>query len=226
MEAYMLIADKFNEIAKEYDEKRKLFIPCYDDFYGITTSFIAQNITSPKNILDIGSGTGLLASFWIRHFPKSNYILLDAAGNMLDVARKRFSNMPNITYCVADYTKELPSKKFDAVISALSIHHLSDDKKKQLFDSIYKVLTPGGVFVNYDQFCGQSEFINGCYTKTWESSIINSTLSKDDIKKWRERQTLDKECCVESELRFLRDANFTAECVYSFQKFSVIFSKK
>ena len=64
----MNMEQQFNQIAKEYDANRKKFIPCFDDFYGRTTEFIAANICTPKRILDLGAGTGLLSAFWVQHF--------------------------------------------------------------------------------------------------------------------------------------------------------------
>lgn len=51
----MNIEEQFNLIAKEYDANRKKFIPCFDEFYEYTTKFIASNIETPKQILDLGA---------------------------------------------------------------------------------------------------------------------------------------------------------------------------
>lgn len=87
----MSIEEQFNLIAKEYDSGRRKFIPCFDDYYGNTTKFIAANIKAPDRILDLGTGTGLLSYFWYRHFPKAEYVLVDIADEMLNIAKKRFS---------------------------------------------------------------------------------------------------------------------------------------
>ncbi|MCU6720364.1 methyltransferase domain-containing protein [Porcipelethomonas ammoniilytica] len=80
----MNIEEQFNLIAKEYDANRKKFIPCFDEFYEYTTKFIASNIETPKQILDLGAGTGILSYFWFQHFPKSEYVLVDIADDMLN----------------------------------------------------------------------------------------------------------------------------------------------
>lgn len=35
----MNIQEQFNAVAKEYDENRRKFIPCFDDFYITSTDF-------------------------------------------------------------------------------------------------------------------------------------------------------------------------------------------
>ena len=223
----MDIEKQFNLIAEEYDKNRKLFIPCFDDFYGATTKFIASNITEPKRILDLGAGTGLLSYFWFKHFPKSEYVLVDIADEMLDVARKRFSGIDNISYQIADYSKELPVGDFDVIASALSIHHLEHTDKQSLFESIYDVLPEGGLFVNYDQFCARQSEMNDWFDSYWINQLENSGLTDHDIELWQERKKLDRECSVEQEMDMLTKCKFKAvKCVYSYQKFSVIVAIK
>lgn len=221
------IEEQFNRIAKEYDKNRRLFIPCFDGFYEETTRFIAANMTSPKRILDLGAGTGLLSQFWFQHFPSAEYVLVDVADEMLNVAKRRFEGVKNVEYCVIDYSKCFPQGSFDVIMSALSIHHLEDEEKRQLFARIYEALPAGGVFVNYDQFCADSEEINRWYNTYWEGQLATSGLTDDDLALWRERKNLDRECSVEKELAMLSTCPFReVKCVYSNQKFAVLVAIK
>lgn len=221
------IEDQFNRIAKEYDKNRRLFIPCFDGFYEETTRFIAANMTFPKRILDLGAGTGLLSQFWFQHFPSAEYVLVDVADEMLNVAKRRFEGVNNVEYCVMDYSKCFPQGSFDVIMSALSIHHLEDEEKRQLFVRIYEALSVGGVFVNYDQFCADSEEINRWYNTYWEGQLSTSGLTDDDLALWRERKNLDRECSVEKELAMLSTCPFREiKCVYSNQKFAVLVAIK
>ncbi len=120
----MNIESQFNMIAEEYDMNRRKFIPCFDDYYINTTAFIASNMKAPESIIDLGAGTGLLSYYWYKHYPDSNYLLVDIADDMLNVARLRFQGINSVSYQVSDYKKNLPAISFDTVISALSIHHL------------------------------------------------------------------------------------------------------
>ena len=182
------VEEQFNIIAKEYDANRKKFIPCFEDFYEGTTKFIASNINAPKTIVDLGAGTGLLSYYWYRHFPESNYILVDVAEDMLKVAKERFSQLSNVSYQVSDYSQSLPKEECDVIISALSIHHLEDLDKDELFKSIYNKLPDVGIFVNYDQFCTDSDMLDDWYDSYWENGLQNSGLSSKDIELWRERR--------------------------------------
>ena len=219
----MDIKTQFNLIAEEYDKNRKKFIPCFDDYYKNTTKFVAANIGKPKRILDLGAGTGLLSYFWYLNYPESEYVLVDIADDMLNIARKRFEGIDNVSYQILDYSNGLPDGDFDIIASALSIHHLEDEEKEKLFACIYDKLPSGGLFINYDQFCAEQAEMNDWFNSYWENHIENSGLTDNDINLWKERRKLDRECSVEKEVEMIRKCNFkTVKCVYSYQKFSVI----
>ncbi|WP_090821228.1 class I SAM-dependent methyltransferase [Paenibacillus sp. yr247] len=50
------------------------------------------------------------------------------------------------------------SEPFDCVISAFSIHHLEDQAKQNLYERIFKLLKPGGVFVCQKTITTSSKF--------------------------------------------------------------------
>lgn len=223
----MGIRERFNDVATDYDKNRKRFIPCFDDFYGTATDFIAANITAPAKVLDLGAGTGLLTAFWREHFPDAAYELVDIAEAMLTVARTRFSDAQGVSFRTMNYADNFPDGRFDAVISALSIHHLEDDDKRLLFSRIHERLSEGGIFANYDQFCADGARMDAWYTAYWEKQLYASGLTEADIAAWKERKIFDRECSVEKELAMLRGGGFSAaQCVYTCQKFSVIMAMK
>lgn len=223
----MGIEKQFNLIAEEYDRNRRKFIPCFDDFYKNATEFIASNIEEPKQIIDLGAGTGLLTYCWYQQCPNSEYVLVDIADEMLNIARKRFAGIGSISYQVENYIHKLPDTMFDAVISALSIHHLEDRDKITLFSKIYDSLPSGGLFINYDQFCAEQPEMNDWFDTYWESHLAKSELTDKDIALWKERRKLDRECSVEQEVDMLKNCKFkVVKCVYSYQKFSVIVAIK
>lgn len=223
----MGIEEQFNRVAREYDRKRRCFIPCFDDFYENTTRFIAFNIPAPGRVADLGAGTGLLSRYWFRCFPDAEYVLTDVAEEMLEVARRRFEGMERVKFIVQDYSKTLPEGPFDVIMSALSVHHLEDEEKALLFRRVYDALPEGGLFVNYDQFCGGQPDADRWYDGYWRSQLATSGLTEHDMLLWRERSRLDRECSVEQEVEMLEGCGFRmVKCVYTYQKFSVVVARK
>ncbi len=221
------IQTRFDAIAKVYDENRKRFIPCFDDYYLTTSRFLSSSIHPPKTILDLGAGTGLLSKFLYDEFPGAKFSLVDVSEKMLEVAKERFDGLSNFEFSVLDYTRNLPDRKFDLIASALSIHHLEECAKKTLYRNIFERLEPGGTLVNLDQFKAESSEMETLYESYWVKSIWESGLSELEFERWQVRKALDRENTVDETKALLSDAGFrVVECTYKFMKFAVVIARK
>jgi tRNA (cmo5U34)-methyltransferase len=217
---------KFDEVSKKYNEQRKKFIPCFDDFYGVSVSVASVDMENP-NILDIGAGTGLLSSFLMERYPKASFTLIDFSEKMLDVAKDRFRNSSNVKYIIGDYSKYDFTEKYDMVVSALSIHHLEDEEKKDLYKKSYSALKKNGVFINADIVYGETPFIENLNKTIWKRYIENSGLSQEEILAGYERSKLDKESRLDQQIDWLKEIGFCdVSCMYKFYHFAIIFGRK
>lgn len=221
-----LIQEMFNEVSEEYDSQRRNIIPCFEDFYRTLVAIANVDNNIPK-ILDIGAGTGLCSYFLLKKYPDAKLTLIDLSDKMLDIAKKRFANNPSVQYIAQDYTQYEYSDQYDIIISALSIHHLAGDQKKQLYEIFFQQLKPGGVFVNADQVLGQTEFLDNLYKTDWQVKIETSGLSRAEIEAAYERIKLDKMSTLADQLDWLRQAGFSnVDCVYKSFNFVVLFGQK
>lgn len=220
------IQRKFDAISKKYDEQRKKFIPCFDDFYGIAVSVASVDSENP-GILDIGAGTGLLSAFLMERYPEASFTLIDISEKMLDMAKDRFGNNSNVKYIVADYSKYDFTEKYDLVVSAVSIHHLEDEEKKELYKKSYSMLKENGVFINADQVRGETPFIDNLNKTTWRQCIESSGLPEEEILAGYERTKLDKDTKLDQQLDWLVEAGFCdVSCIYKYYQFAVMFGRK
>ncbi|REE56265.1 tRNA (cmo5U34)-methyltransferase [Paenibacillus taihuensis] len=220
------VRSTFNETAAVYDQQRRKLIPCFDDFYGVAASLADSKQEAPK-ILDLGAGTGLFASLLVQRYPDAKLTLIDLADHMLDVARTRFGGNPNVEYVCADYTNYVAPDTYDIVISGLSIHHLPDADKAQLYKNSYVNLREGGVFINADQVLGHTPFIDERYKSDWRGKVEASGLSEAEIAAAYERTKLDRMADLASQLIWLAEAGFRdVDCVYKYFNFVVMFGRK
>ena len=101
---------------------------------------------NPKNILDIGFGTGILAKKL--YDDGYNIYGIDFSNEMLKKAKQK---MPNAELLQFDFTdglpKEFEQKHFDVILSTYVIHHIDDEAKKLYILKLLKSLNPKGILI-------------------------------------------------------------------------------
>jgi tRNA (cmo5U34)-methyltransferase len=212
----------FDKWAGEYDRTRRQLIPCFDAFYQSAVEQLSFPSKAPIEILDIGAGTGLLSSMVRARFPNARLTLQDSSGEMLAVARSRFEELGNqVTYIHKDYRCNLPPGPFNAVVSALSIHHLTEPEKLDLFVDIAKVLDVNGIFVNADQVLGETPEQESDFRASWLQEVRTAGISQGDLAAAQERMKADKMSKLSWQLDCLRQLGYK-QVVTAFQADSFV----
>lgn len=104
-----------------------------------------------ERFLDLGTGDGRLLALVRSHHPHAHGIGLDSSEPMLARAADRFAANAAIELRRHDLSESLTEQgPFDAIVSALAIHHLEDARKRELFAEVHRLLAPGGIFANLD----------------------------------------------------------------------------
>jgi tRNA (cmo5U34)-methyltransferase len=220
------IKTEFDNVAIRYDEQRRKLIPCFDDFYNCAVDNLEMENQNPY-ILDLGAGTGLLTQKVMEKHPSARVDLVDFSENMLAVARERFLGNENVSFHVGDYSAEPFLRKYDAIMSSLSIHHLPDEDKVKLYEKIFNHLHPKGIFVNAEQVLGEDAFIEERYRKVWKEQVLQSGLEKEEILSAYERVKLDKRTPLSIQLNWLTNIGFeSVSCLNKNYSFAVIYARK
>ncbi|MFS0868535.1 class I SAM-dependent methyltransferase [Paenibacillus xylanilyticus] len=216
----------FDKVAQDYDMQRKQLIPCFNDFYGMALDLMECSKDNPR-ILDLGAGTGLLSGMVLQKYPNARITLMDISEKMLEMARRRFADTDQVQYVVGDYTKHAFTSSYDMIISSLSIHHLTHADKKNVFGTVYKMLKPGGLFINADQVQGRTPMTDAYYRDRWLDAIHKSGLSDEAISASIERRKVDINAKLEDQLLWLEEAGFSvADCMYKYLDFVVFYAQK
>jgi tRNA (cmo5U34)-methyltransferase len=159
-------------------------------------------------------------------FPEARLELLDGSPEMLAEARQRLGKRVGAVH-LQNMAAELPRGPYDAVVSALAIHHLEDADKKVLFGRVHDVLRPGGVFVNAEQVLGPTPELAELYVETWQRLCRELGAGDAELTAAIERRRHDRCADVESQLRWLREAGFpTADCLYKYWEQAVLVAVK
>ncbi|MBI5164683.1 MAG: methyltransferase domain-containing protein [Magnetospirillum sp.] len=200
----------FDRGASAYDEARRRLIPTFDAFYGAGVGQLGFAAGDAPHILDLGAGTGLLSAAIRRALPKAHLTLVDAAPAMIELARQRFAGAERISFLASDYSLGLPTGPFDAVVSALSIHHLDHSAKHRLFGAAFDALVPGGIFVNLDQVLAPTPEQADRNRQKWRLDCTRAGATAQELADAEERMRHDILAPLIDQLNWLNEVGFVA----------------
>ena len=140
---YSKIKTAFNKAAVTYDRNAVLQQEVGRRLFDRLSYFSI----APKNILDLGMGTGFVTKLLAEHYTKAKLFGLDFAYNMLKTAEnKNLSSAKNINFICGDINR-LPfaDKSIDLIFSNFSMHWGENIRK--IFQECYRVLKNDGLLM-------------------------------------------------------------------------------
>jgi tRNA (cmo5U34)-methyltransferase len=222
------IAASFDASAAVYDASRARLVPCFERLYGAAVALLPFAEDAPVRVLDLGAGTGLLAARVLARYPNARLRLVDVAASMLALARVRLAvaaQAPEIA--VADYAVAPLGGPYDAVVSALSIHHCDDAAKRDLFRRCHAALAPDGVFVNAEQVAGPTTALEAAYDRAWLAAARRAGATDAELAGARTRMAEDRCATLAAQLDWLAGAGFAdVDCWFKDGRFAVYAGRK
>ena len=166
----------------------------------------------PGRVLDLGCGDGRLASIVLEAYPDSRAVCIDMSTTMLAAATDRFGADERVTLQQHNLDEPLCCEgPFDAVVSSFAIHHVSDQRKHELYREIAALLAPGGVFCNLDLVASPTRALH---------------------EKWRDEMGADDDpsdilCDLQSQLRWISAVGLSdVDCIWKWRSLALMRGQK
>lgn len=167
-------------------------------------------------MLDLGSGDGRLLGLVKVARPVRAAVALDFSPTMIERLHARFMADPSIEVVTHDLARPLPDSlgRFDAVASSFAIHHLVHDRKRDLYQEIFAILNPGGIFCNFEHVASVS-------VRRHHEFLAALSLSPED------EDPSNKLLDVETQLVWLRELGFVeVDCLWKWRELALLVGVK
>lgn len=187
-----------DERIREYDTVVNFFSLRRKERFRVLHTLLPPAQDDEYKILDLGSGTGIVTKQLATHYEHAEILAVDGAQKMIDFAKsKKFfrENEDRVKWILADYSS--PAWRMDIkdnlnlVVAFDALHHLSHQRKKELYKEIFEILVPGGMLLMSDfmtsyepfyadpQFCLWIEEIRNVLAQSKRKNVLN--LFKDKV---------------------------------------------
>jgi SAM-dependent methyltransferase len=163
-------------------------------------------------VLDLGTGDGNTLALVLAARPDATGVGLDFQEEMLRRARERFADDDRVTVRGHDLDRPLADDLgcFDLVVSSFAIHHLVPERQRALYEEVFGLLEPGGVFANLEHVASRTDSLHEEFLRA-----IGKTPAEDDPS--------NKLVPVPDHLRWLDEIGYRdAECHWKWRELALV----
>ncbi len=207
----------------EYDARIRTFIPGYESLLAAGAAAVPRNA---RTIVDLGTGTGALASRCLKRATGASLIGIDADPGMLAVAARRLGSTarptPRATLVAGNFLRT-PIPRCDTVVASFALHHVrTRGAKARLYARIRSALGRRGVLVSVD--CNPSpDRAQALAQRGAWLAHLRRTYSRRDaqgfLDAWAKE---DVYVPLDTEIRMLERAGFSVAVVSRSESFAVL----
>lgn len=205
----------FNEIGDRYDEVIARCVPRYHEMLDQMLDYLPGQ-SGPMRILELGCGSGNLTTKIIKRYPESKLTVVDASEKMISLVENRFQTQTNVVYVRELFQNlDFANDSFDLVLSSISIHHLTDPEKLDLFSRTREWLSEGCIFSFCDQFAGESANIYARHISCWKQASFEMGATEQEWADWMDhQQDHDFHSSLQTHLSLLEKAGYgSVDCL-------------
>ncbi len=216
---------------RHFVETVDIAVPRRDEQLAFLLELFPWPADAPLQVLDIGAGFGALTQEILTHYPRSKVTCVDGSGEMMKLAQERLAKYgERVSLRLGDLAYrswcEQLSGAYDAAVSGLAIHHITDERKRALYAEVFGLLKPGGIFLNDDSILttppwqARFESLRGRYIQERERALRGITRSIEEIiaeRKAHSGRHQNYKAPLRDQLSWLSEAGFASvDCFWKY----------
>jgi tRNA (cmo5U34)-methyltransferase len=217
------------ETATEWDATADTQLPTRAEQQAIVLALLEEAEVGDEAVLDLGVGSGLVAEAILDRLPSAALVGVDFSEAMLERARKRLhrfgSRAQLLGHDLADLAAlQLPVKRYAAVISIQTLHHLSDGEKEAAVAWAAGVMEPGGLLIIVDRV-SVPETLFDAWATTWRRVDPDTPATYAEYAEELERGG-DRPARLQDQLAWLEHHGMDAACLHAYGNRALLVGRK
>jgi tRNA (cmo5U34)-methyltransferase len=207
--------DKYT--ADQYDRDIINSIPRHKELHEHIIQVIRQRYNKEKkySIIDLGVGTAITSDIIRNELPNATFDLVDFSENMLLGAKKRMGEK-NMHYILGDYANLELDRQYDIAVSVIGLHHQNTEGKKKMFQKIYDLLKPGGVFIFGDLMTYKDKHMAALQNAKHFHHLVEHSADEETLKEWAyHHQFLNDLSPLEDQIEWLTSIGYTVSIKFT-----------
>jgi tRNA (cmo5U34)-methyltransferase len=137
----------------------------------------------------------ILTASILQSHPNASGVLLDISDAMLEFSKEKLATYSaNLSFITADYENKQWLEKvkdkapFSVIVSGFSIHHQSDERKRELYSEIFELLALGGLFLNLEHVASPTAWVTSIFDECFTDSLYKmhkrtNAITKEYVEK-------------------------------------------
>jgi tRNA (cmo5U34)-methyltransferase len=228
----VLSRQHFDLMADQYDELFVTHMHTYDTTHEMILTMLPFPREDVLRVLELGVGTGNLTSKVLDCFPQSTVVGYDLSSEMLARARAKLASVgARVQLHEGDISQIVFPGPFDAVISAIAVHHVPPPTKPILFHRLYDALRPGGALVLGDAFQAATPTLGERYRDLSMAALarqgIMETPVSDAYRRRNSQPSGGSSTSLQKYLLWMQQARFVnVDCVWKHFGRAVVYGER
>jgi tRNA (cmo5U34)-methyltransferase len=214
------VAEHLGIRLSEYDDRIRTFIPHYEEMLEAAASAVAPDA---RRIVELGVGTGALASRVLARARRANLTGIDADEAILALAAARLGARATL---VCGSFLQAPLPRADAIVASFALHHVrTRAAKRRLYRRLRRALRHGGVLVIAECHPAADRALAAVQMRAWRAHVARRYPPARTAALFRSWAREDVYVPLVAETALLAEAGFRVEVTWRRDAFAVLVAR-